>query len=118
MRQLMKACVLASTDVPSIVRADLHQPLSSVGVTASLAAHNSHRAGVCRERSLEPDHLLDGIDVGGTMPMMYSSIIFYEHCAGQLTDRQPRRPLRVVRCVLQFGRHCSLPIDLNLSVVA
>jgi len=63
-RQLVKARMLASTRVPSIIRADLHPSLRSVGTAAAWAAHNAYRIGVCGEGSLEPPRLLNRVDVG------------------------------------------------------
>jgi hypothetical protein len=77
----MKACVFAFTDVQAVVRADLHPALGSVGAADSPATHHGYRVGVCRERSLEPLHLLDGMDVGCAIPMIQYSVILQKHCA-------------------------------------
>jgi hypothetical protein len=82
MRQFMQACLFAFTDVVSVVRADFDPTLKSVSVAASLSTHHGYGGGVCRERSLEPVHLLDGMDVACTMPMVYYPVILYQHCAG------------------------------------
>src|SRR5512139_2175126 len=58
-RQLMKTCLFALTDTQSVVGADLHPPLNSVGAADSPAAHDGHRVSVRRKRNLEPLHLLD-----------------------------------------------------------
>lgn len=100
MRQLMKTCLFAFTDTQPVVRSDLHPALTSVSVTASPATRNGHRIGVCRERSLEPLHLLDGMEVSYAMPVIYYLIILHKYCASQLADRQACRQLRVIRCFL------------------
>jgi hypothetical protein len=82
MRQLMKTCLFAFTDILSVVRADLYPALISVSMTTSPAPHNGYRVGVCREGSLEPRHLLDGMDVSCAMPVIYYPIILHEHYAG------------------------------------
>jgi len=82
MRQLMKTCLFAFTDIQSVVRADLHPALTSVSVADSPTTHNGYRVGVCRERSFEPLHLLDGMDVVCAMPIIYYPIIFRKHRAG------------------------------------
>lgn len=46
MCQLVKARMLASIRVPSIIRADLHPPLRCVGAAAASAPHNAYRIGV------------------------------------------------------------------------
>ncbi len=74
MRQLMKTCLFAFTDIQPVVRADLHPALTSVSAAASPATHNGYRAGACRERGLEPLHLLDGMDVSFAMPIIYYSL--------------------------------------------
>src|SRR6266567_2660160 len=81
MRQFMQACLFACADVISVVRADLDQALKSVSVAASLSTHHGYGVGVCRERSLEPVHLLDGNDVTCTMLIAYYAIILDQHCA-------------------------------------
>jgi hypothetical protein len=81
MRQLMKTCLFAFTDTQPVVRADLHPALTSVSMTASPATHNGYRIRVCRERSLEPLHLLDGMDVSCATPVIYYPIILHKHCA-------------------------------------
>jgi hypothetical protein len=90
-RQLMKTCLFAFTDIQSVVRADLHPALTSVSVAASPATHDGHRAGASWERSLEPLHPLDGMDVSCAMPIIYYSITIHKHCVGQLADRQACR---------------------------
>ena len=79
MRQFMQACLFAFTDVVSVVRADLDPALKSVSVAASLSTHHGYGVGVCRERSLEPVHLLDGMDVTCTMLIAYYAIILDQH---------------------------------------
>jgi hypothetical protein len=80
MRQLMKTCVFAFTDTQPVVRADLHPALTSVSATASPAAHDGYRVGVRRERSLEPLHPLDGMEVRCALPVIYYAIIIHKHC--------------------------------------
>jgi hypothetical protein len=80
-RQLMKTCLFAFTDIQSVVRADLHPALTSVSVAASPAAHYGDRAGASRERSLEPIHPLDGMDVSCAMPVIDYSITLHKHYA-------------------------------------
>ena len=82
MRQFMQACLFAFTDVRSAVRADLDPTLKSVSLAASLSTHHGYEAGVCRERGLEPVHLLDGMDVTCTMLIAYYATILDQHCAG------------------------------------
>lgn len=82
MRQLMETCLFAFADIQSVVRADLHPAPTSVSVTASPTTYNGYRVGVCRERSLEPLHLLDGMDVGCAVPIIYYPIILHKHCEG------------------------------------
>lgn len=82
MCQLMKACLLAFTDTQPVVRAYLHPSLPSVSVTGSPASHNGYRVVVCRERGVEPIHLLDGMDVSRAVPIIYYAIIIYKHHAG------------------------------------
>jgi hypothetical protein len=82
MRQFMKACLFAFTDIQPVVRADPHQALTSVSATASPATHNGYRTRVRRERGLEPLRLLNGMDVSCTTPIIYYSIILYKDRAG------------------------------------
>ena len=82
MCQFMQACLFAFTDVVSAVRADLDPTLKSVSVAASLSAHHGYWVGVCRESSLEPVHLLDGMNVTCTMLIAYYATILDQHCAG------------------------------------
>src|SRR5215471_19841836 len=82
MRQLMETCLFTFADIQPVVRADLHPALTSGSVAASPAIHNGYRVGVCGERSLEPPHLLDGMDVGRALPVIYYPIILHKHCAG------------------------------------
>ena len=81
-RKLMKACLFAFTDIQPVVRTDLHPALTSVSVAASPATHNGYRAGASRERSVEPLHLLDRMDVSRAMPIIYYPITPHKHCAG------------------------------------
>ena len=73
----MQACLFAFTDVGPVVRADLDPVLNSVSVAASPSTHHGYRAGVCPERSREPVHLLDGMDVNCTMLKTYYAVILY-----------------------------------------
>ena len=98
--QFMQACLFTFTHTIPAVRANLDPALNSVGVAASLSTHYCHLAGVCRKRSREPVHLLDGTDVNCTMPVAYNSAILDKHRPGQLADRQARCQLRVIRCFL------------------
>lgn len=82
MRQLMKTCLFAFTYIRPVARADLNPALTSVSAAASPATHNCYRVGMCRERSLEPLHLLDAMEVSCAMPIIYYSIILYKHCYG------------------------------------
>jgi mannose-6-phosphate isomerase class I len=82
MRQLMKTCLFAFTDIQSVVRADLHSALTGVSVATSAATDNGYRVGATRKRSHEPLHPLDGMDVSYAMPMIYYLITFYKYCAG------------------------------------
>lgn len=104
MRQLMKTCLFAFTDIQSVVRADLHPQLVSVSMTASPAADNGYRVGVCRESSPVRFHLLDDVNVSCAMPVIYYPIILHEHSAAELADRQACRELRVIRGLLQPSR--------------
>jgi hypothetical protein len=109
-RQFMQARLFTSTDVTPAVRADLDPALSSVSVTSSLSTHHGYRDGVCREHNLEPVHLLDSMNVSGTMLIGYYAVILNQHRAGHLADRQPGCQLRVIRCFLKPGRpNPSLP---------
>jgi hypothetical protein len=82
MRQFMQACLFAFTNAVSVVRTDLDSPLKSVSVAAALSTHHGHGVVVCRESSLEPLHLLDGMDVSRTMPMVYYAIAHDQHHVG------------------------------------
>jgi hypothetical protein len=81
MRQLMEACLLAFTDAQSVVRSDLHAALIGVGVTASPATHHGYRVRVRAERSPEPFHLLDGMNVSCAPPGIYGLRILQEYRA-------------------------------------
>jgi hypothetical protein len=81
-RQLMKTCLFAFTDTHSVVRADLHPALTSVSTTASPAALHGYRVRVRWKRSLEPLHLLDGIDVTCATPVIYYPIVIHQDRAG------------------------------------
>jgi len=59
----MQACLFAFTDVRPVVGADLNPALDSISVAVSLSTHHGYWAGICPERSREPVHLLDGLDV-------------------------------------------------------
>ena len=96
-RQFMQACLFAFADAAPVVRADLDPALRSVGAAASPSTHHGYRAGVRPERSREPVHLLDGMDVNCTMLKTYYAVILYQHFAGQPADRQARCQLRVIR---------------------
>ena len=78
----MQACLFASTDVRPVVRTDLDPALNGVSAAASLSAHHGYRAGVRRERSREPVHLLDGLDVPCAMLMVNYAVIEDKHRAG------------------------------------
>lgn len=78
MRQLMKTRVLALASIPPVVRADLHPPLSGISMAAPPAAHDDHRVGICRERSREPVHVLDGMDVRRALPKANQSVMLHE----------------------------------------
>ena len=78
----MQACLFAFADVVPVVRADLDPALTSVSVTASLSAHHGYRAAVCLERSREPVHPLDGMNVTCTMLMIYYAVILDQYRAG------------------------------------
>jgi hypothetical protein len=79
MRQFVQACLFAFTDIVSVVRADLDPMLKSVSAASPLPANHGYEVGVCRERSLEPVQLLDGMDVICAMPMIYRVIILDQH---------------------------------------
>ena len=81
-RQLMQACLFAFTNVVPVVRTDLDPALRSVSAAASPSTHHGYRAGVCPERSREPVHLLDGMNVICTMLIVYYAVIIYQHFAG------------------------------------
>ena len=81
-RQFMQACLFASTDVRPVVRTDLDPALNGISAAASLSAHHGYRAGVRRERSREPVHLLDGMNVTCTMLIVYYAVIVYQHFVG------------------------------------
>jgi hypothetical protein len=81
MRQLMKTCLFAFADTQSVVRADLHLALTSVSVTDSPAPDNGYRVRVGREGTLEPLHLLDGVEVSRAMPVIYYPAILHKHGA-------------------------------------
>jgi len=100
MRKFMQACLFAFTDVEPVVRADLDAALNGVSAADSPSAHHGYRTGVSRERSLEPVHLLDGIDVTCTMLMVYYSIALDQHCAGQFAGWQGCCQLRAIRSFL------------------
>ncbi len=100
MRQLMQACLFAFTDVVPVIHADLDPALKGVSAADSLSTHHADGAGMSRERSLEPVHLLDGMDVTCTMLIVYYSIVLDQHCASQFANWQGRRQLRVIRCFL------------------
>jgi hypothetical protein len=96
----MQACLFAFTDIISVVRANLDPALNSVSVAASLSTHHGYRAGVCRERSRKPVHLLDGMDVTCAMLIVYCAVILDQHCPGQLADWQACCQLCVIRSFL------------------
>jgi hypothetical protein len=82
MRQFVKAGLFALTDVGSVVRADLDPTLKSVSVAASHSANYGYGVGVCRKRSLEPVHPLDGKNVNCTMLTVYYAVVTDQHCLG------------------------------------
>src|SRR5258708_5992244 len=75
MRQFMQARLFALGDVQSVVRADLDLTLKSVSVTAPFSPDHGYGNGVCRERSLEPVHPLDGKNVNCTMLAVYYAVV-------------------------------------------
>jgi len=81
-RQFMQACLFAFTDVIPVVRAYLDPALSSVSVADSLSADHGYGAGVCPERSREPVHPLDGMDVTCAMLKVYCAVFLDQQCAG------------------------------------
>ena len=81
MRQLMKTCLFAFTHARSVVRSDLHAALITVGVTASSATHHGYRVPVGAERSLEPFHLLHGMNVSCATPVIYCLSILQKYRA-------------------------------------
>ena len=97
MRQFMQACPFAFTDAVSVVRADLDPALKSVSMAAPLSTHHGDGVGMRRECGLEPLHLLDGMDVSCTMPMVYYAIVDDQHRVGQLADWQACCQLGVIR---------------------
>jgi hypothetical protein len=78
----MQACLLTFTNLIPVVRADLDLALNSVSAAASLSTYHGYRAGVCRERSREPVHPLDGMNVTRTMLVVYYAVILDQNCAG------------------------------------
>jgi hypothetical protein len=79
MRQLMKTCLFAFTDVEPVIYADLHPASASISTAASRATHNGYRVGVCRECILEPTHLLNDMNVSCTLPVIYYLAIPHEY---------------------------------------
>jgi hypothetical protein len=79
MRQFMQAGLFAFTDIVSVVHTDLDPSLKSVSAAASPSTLHGYGVGVCRERSLEPVHLLDGTNVIRAMLMIYYAIMLYQH---------------------------------------
>ena len=104
MRQLMKACVFAFSDIETVVRSDLHATLGRVSVAQASATRNGYRIGVSRERSLEPVRLLNGMDVNCAVPEPDYLAVHDEHSASQLADRQACRQLSVIRRSLKPGQ--------------
>lgn len=100
MGQFVQAGLLAFSDVVPVVHADLDPALNSVGVTDPFSAHHGYRAGVGRERSLEPAHLLNGMNITRTLLISYQLVIFGKHGLGQAAYWQAGGQLRVVRCFL------------------
>lgn len=81
-RQFMQACLFALTNVMPAVRADLDSALRSVSAAASLPTHHGYRACICPERSREPAHLLDNMNVACTMLVVDCAVILYQDFAG------------------------------------
>ena len=81
-RQFMQACLFACTDVIPVIRADLDPALSSVSMAASLSTHHGYRPGICRERSREPAHLLDGMNVPCALLIVYYPVTLDQDCVG------------------------------------
>jgi hypothetical protein len=81
MRQFVKTCLFAFTDTRPVVRSNLHLTLTSVSATASPATRNGDRIDVCRERSLEPLRLLDGMEVSRATPVIYCLPILHKYRA-------------------------------------
>jgi hypothetical protein len=100
MRQFMQARLFALTDAVSVVRSDLDPAVKSVSAADSLSTHHGYGVGVCQERSFEPVHLLDGMEVARTVLNVYYAIVFDQYFGGQLADWQARRKLSVIRCCL------------------
>ena len=94
--QLMKTRMLTYTYRQTVIHPDLHTPENRVRSADAAAAHDRHRVGMGRERRPEPLSLLDGVDIGGALPMADRSVRRGQDRAGRLADRQSRRQLCVV----------------------
>jgi hypothetical protein len=70
-RQLVKTGLFALADTHSVVSADPDPPLCSVCATDSRSTHDGYRIGVSRKGSLEPRHLLYGMNVGRALAEIY-----------------------------------------------
>jgi hypothetical protein len=81
MRQLMKTSLFTLTDAQPVVRADLYPALISISVADPPATDNGYRVRIRREGTVEPLHLLDGVNVTCTMPIIYYPIILHKHRA-------------------------------------
>jgi hypothetical protein len=82
----MKTGVLTLSDIGTIVRPDFHLPLDGVSTADASPSHHCHRHSMGPERSSEPLHSLDSVEVGRTMAMMDYSVNFYEYGTGQIAD--------------------------------
>jgi len=86
MRQLMKAGVLTLSDIETIIGPDLHLPLDGVRTADASPSHYCHRHGMSPERTSEPIHSLDDVQIGHTVAKVDSSVHLYEEGTGQITD--------------------------------
>ena len=80
--QFMQAGLLAFAGAVPVVRADLDPALKGVSVADASSACYGYGDGVRWERSLEPVHLLDGMNIACAIPIAYYAIVLYQHCAG------------------------------------
>ncbi len=70
-RQLVKTGLFALADTHSVLNADPDPPLIGVCATDSHATYDGYWIRVSREGSLEPRHLLNGVNVGRALPEIY-----------------------------------------------